>query len=91
MKEKEFENICRLEARRRGFVAVKVEKNGHTGIPDDLFLSPDGRYFFVEFKRPDGKGRFSPAQKRWQNRLEKRCFSVQNYEYFLVILEMFES
>jgi hypothetical protein len=45
------------------------------GWPDRLVLLPNGRWFFVELKRPVG-GKFEPLQERTHDKLRKRGFVV---------------
>ncbi|MCD7803102.1 MAG: hypothetical protein LUH09_09450, partial [Clostridiales bacterium] len=73
-KEKELEAACTRYAREQGWLSVKLENTGHTGIPDRLFLK-DGRAVFVEFKTP-GSGRLSLFQSHWLERLEKEQFTA---------------
>ena len=58
MKKSELilEQECCNIARKKGLVAVKLEKNKHKGIPDYMFIQEGGKCLFVEFKRPDGRG-----------------------------------
>lgn len=73
-KEKELENACTRYARELGYLSIKLENTGHTGIPDRLFLK-DGRAVFVEFKLP-GSGRLSIFQSHWLERLKREQFSA---------------
>ena len=50
-KEYELEVACRLLARESGWVMLKLEKNGHKGVPDDLLISPEGKCKLIEFKK----------------------------------------
>ena len=67
--ETELEKACCLIARQYGLAAVKIEKVGHVGIPDRLFVKQGGKTLFVEFKRPDGKGMATAEQLAWANYL----------------------
>jgi len=73
--EKELENACTRYAREKGYLAIKLENTGHTGIPDRLYLK-DGRAIFVEFKTP-GSGRLSLFQSHWLEKLQKEHFIAQ--------------
>ena len=59
--------------------AVRIKKDGgKKGWPDFQFLYPNKMHcgLLIEFKRPDGKGKVSPDQKRIMSSLEKvgyRC------------------
>ena len=82
-KEKELEAACTRYAREQGWLSIKLENTGHTGIPDRLYLK-DGRAVFVEFKIPRS-GRLSLFQSHWLERLEKEQFTagvVRNEEEF---------
>ena len=72
--EKELETACTRYAREKGYLSIKLENTGHTGIPDRLYLK-DGRAIFVEFKTPAG-GRLSLFQSHWLRRLEKEQFTA---------------
>ncbi|MCC8049125.1 MAG: hypothetical protein LIP10_00495 [Clostridiales bacterium] len=74
-KEKELETACTRYAREKGYISIKLENTGHTGIPDRLYLK-DGRAIFVEFKTP-GSGRLSVFQSHWLQRLEKEQFTAR--------------
>lgn len=68
-----------LEANLEKKVVEWVEENGglclklylanQRGFPDRLIVWPDGRVFFVELKKPGGKGVTSPQQMHWLRRL----------------------
>jgi len=73
--EKELETACTRYAREKGYLAIKLENTGHTGIPDRLYLK-DGRAIFVEFKIP-GSGRLSLFQSHWLEKLQKEHFIAQ--------------
>lgn len=73
--EKELEAECTRYARERGWLAVKLENTGHTGIPDRLYLK-GGQAVFVEFKTPGG-GRLSIFQSHWLERLEREQFTAR--------------
>lgn len=86
--ERDFEQRCRRAARLAGWIAFKVEKNGHKGIPDDLFMSSDGRRFvFVEFKK-DIKIKPRAEQKLWLDRFPETCFLVGDFDTFCKILDL---
>ena len=86
--EKELEAACTRYAREQGWLSIKLENTGHTGIPDRLFLK-DGRAVFVEFKTP-GSGRLSLFQSHWLKRLEREQFTavvIRNEEEFKEMLK----
>lgn len=61
MRESAVENKLRDAAKKRGGIALKFISPGLAGVPDRLIILPDGKYAFVEVKRPGGKTR--PIQK----------------------------
>lgn len=69
--EKDIEQTLIREAKKLGGLAIKV---GYDGLPDRLILLPQGRAFFVELKRADG--RTSKLQEVWIARLHKLGFRV---------------
>jgi len=73
--EKELETTCTRYARARGWLSIKLENTGHTGIPDRLFLK-NGKAIFVEFKTP-GSGRLSVFQSHWLERLNREQFTAR--------------
>jgi len=73
--EKELEAACTRYARERGWLSIKLENTGHTGIPDRLYLK-DGRAIFVEFKTP-GTGRLSLFQSHWLEKLREEHFTAR--------------
>lgn len=75
--ERELESKCRRYARAKGLIMCKLEKNGHKGIPDDIILTDDGRYWLVEFKN-GASGRLSDEQRVYERRLSS-CLSVIRY------------
>lgn len=84
--EYDFEKACRLMARQAGWVALKIEKNGHKGVPDDLFISPDGsRCLLVEFKKDD-KQQPRQEQRQWLSRFPALCHLIGNEDSFRQLL-----
>lgn len=79
--ELQFERECRAAARRAGWIACKLEKNGHKGIPDDLFISPDGRVFLIEFKK-SAKERPRREQVFWLEKYPSLCHLVGDKNTF---------
>lgn len=57
MRESAVENKLRDAAKKRGGIALKFTSPGLSGVPDRLIILPDGKYAFVEVKRPGGKTR----------------------------------
>lgn len=89
MKHEELtlEKECRNIARRAGWIACKLEKNGNKGIPDDLFISPNGRCVLIEFKK-DEHQRPRPEQKLWLERFPRLAHLIGSREQFLKALEI---
>lgn len=83
--EHELEERCVRYARQQGVLAVKLEKNAHTGIPDRLFIFQGGAVIFVEFKKGKG-GRVSRFQKQYLSFLYPRAYIIDNFDDFVVIL-----
>ena len=82
------QNCCNI-ARQKGLVAVKLEKNKHTGIPDYMFIQEGGKCLFVEFKRPDGGGVISEEQRFWAKFLGYSHKFIEDAEDFLRIIEWY--
>lgn len=62
MLEKDIESrVCKY-ARSKGMVAYKFNSAARAAVPDRLMMCPDGRMFFIEFKRSGQKP--TPAQQR---------------------------
>lgn len=62
-----------------GMIVIKMNITGNRGWPDRLFLPPQGRAFFIEFKREGEKPR--PLQEYRHEQLRKQgyqCFVVDN-------------
>ena len=75
--ERQLESKCRLYARAKGLIMCKLEKNGHKGIPDDIILTDEGRFWLVEFKN-GAVGQLSDEQRVYERRLSS-CLSVIRY------------
>jgi hypothetical protein len=74
MLEKNIEaKVCGY-ARERGLLAYKFTSPAHAAVPDRLFVLPNGRMFFCEFKRQGQKP--TPAQEREHHRLRQHKVSV---------------
>ena len=62
MLEKQIEaRVCEY-ARAKGMLAYKFTSPARAAVPDRLFIAPDGRMFFCEFKAEGKKP--TPAQER---------------------------
>lgn len=80
-----MERKCRQYARERGWVALKLEKNGHKGCPDDIFLHPDGRAILIEFKK-DTHQKPRPEQQVWLDKFPNNAFLVGDFDTFTQVL-----
>lgn len=61
-RERTIEAKCGRLAKARGCLFLKMDPRRHIGVVDRLVVLPNGRVWWVEFKRPGG-GRLSPAQE----------------------------
>lgn len=85
--ELELEKKCVHFARENGYVSMKIEKNGHKGIPDRLFIGKN-RIYFIEFKKSGG-GVVSKQQVFWNNLLKSNkieSYFCDNFDEFKAIL-----
>ncbi len=84
-----LEQECCNIARKKGLVAVKLEKNKHKGIPDYEFIQEGGKCLFVDFKRPDGRGVASGEQLFWAKFLGYSHRFIDNVEDFEWTIERY--
>lgn len=68
--EKQIETAVCEYARKKGCWVRKFSSPAHRGVPDRVFLTPHGRIFFIEFKRPGGK--LSKLQEREIREIKSR-------------------
>ena len=74
MLEKQIEaRVCEY-ARAKGMLAYKFTSPARAAVPDRLFIAPDGRMFFCEFKAEGKKP--TPAQEREHLRLREQKVTV---------------
>lgn len=74
MLEKQIEaRVCEY-ARAKGVLAYKFTSPARAAVPDRLFIAPDGRMFFCEFKAEGKKP--TPAQDREHLRLREQKVTV---------------
>lgn len=59
--EKDVEGPVKDYARSKKFYVRKFKSEQNRSVPDDIFATPKGVVFFVEFKRPGKKA--TPAQE----------------------------
>ena len=80
--ELKIERECRKIALRNRCILAKIENNGYSGIPDDLFISADGsKIFLIEFKKND-KQHLRQEQKIWFERFPHLCFRCNSIDDF---------
>ncbi len=65
--EKQIEaKVCDY-AKERGLLVYKFTSPARAAVPDRMFIRPDGKIFFIEFKREGMKP--TPAQEREHDRM----------------------
>ena len=74
MLEKQIEAAVCDYARAKGVLAYKFTSPARSAVPDRLFIAPDGRMWFCEFKR--GGQKPTPAQDREHTRLRQQQVNV---------------
>lgn len=74
MLEKQIEaKVCDY-AKSKGVLAYKFTSPARAAVPDRLFIAPDGRMWFCEFKREGAKP--TDAQEREHTRLRQQKVNV---------------
>ena len=74
MLEKQIEaKVCDY-AKSKGVLAYKFTSPARAAVPDRLFIAPDGRVWFCEFKRAGAKP--TAAQDREHTRLRQQNVNV---------------
>jgi hypothetical protein len=79
MLEKDIEAKVRAKAIAAGWLVYKFTSPSRRSVPDRLFIR-DGRYVFIEFKRPGGT--LTTGQTREIDRL--RCAGADVYVCYSV-------
>jgi len=74
MLEKQIESAVCDYAKSKGLLVYKFTSPNRMAVPDRLFICPDGRIFFCEFKREGQKP--TPAQDREHTRLRQHKVNV---------------
>lgn len=74
MLEKDIESKVCEYARSKGVLAYKFTSPARAAVPDRLFIAPDGRVWFCEFKR--GGQKPTPAQEREHDKLRTQKVNV---------------
>lgn len=74
MLEKQIESKVCEYAKTKNVLVYKFTSPARAAVPDRLFIAPDGRMWFCEFKREGQKP--TVAQEREHNRLRQNKVSV---------------
>lgn len=74
MLEKKIEEAVCQYARDKGLLVYKFTSPNRAAVPDRLFILPDGRVFFIEFKAT-GKTP-TPTQEREHSKLRGHGIAV---------------
>ena len=74
MLEKQIEEKVGTYAKEQGFLVYKFTSPQRAAVPDRLYITPQGKVFFVEFKREGMKP--TPAQQREHGRLREQGVMV---------------
>jgi hypothetical protein len=53
--ERHIEKAVKEAALKLGYITYKFTSASNRGVPDRLFINPNGYMFFIEFKTRDGK------------------------------------
>lgn len=64
------------QAKKHGLKYINLIVTGDDGNPDKIFLPHGGKCVFAEFKRPDGRGDLSDAQKEKIREYRKLGYDV---------------
>lgn len=67
MLEKEIEKRVKTYAESKGWLTRKWTSPGHSFVPDQIFIRPDGKVIFIEFKQLGKKP--TPGQLREHEKL----------------------
>ena len=88
MLEKQIEkNVCDY-ARSKGCLVYKFTSPQRAAVPDRLFITPEGRHFFIEFKRSGQNP--TPAQEREHERLRNHkalVHVIDNVFYGITVID----
>ena len=74
MLEKQIEDKVCDYAKHQGLLVYKFTSPARAAVPDRLFVLPNGRMFFCEFKREGQKP--TPAQYREHEKLRQQMVNV---------------
>jgi hypothetical protein len=77
--EKDIESKVCEYARAKGVLAYKFTSPARAAVPDRLFIAPDGRVWFCEFKRGGQKATFAQEREHTKLRAQKvNVFVIDN-------------
>ncbi len=91
MLAKYLERKIVFKAKKLGYLTYKFVSPSNRGVPDRIFISENGKLFFVEFKSK--KGKLSELQKLKISELRSRkqsVFVVNDEELAMEILEKYK-
>lgn len=74
MLESRVEEHLRKKVKANGGLCIKIAPIT-AGLPDRMVLFPDGRFYMVETKAPEG--RIRPVQKAWHEKARRLGFRVE--------------
>lgn len=74
MLERDIERRVKDYAELKGWLTRKWTSPGHSFVPDQIFISPDGKVIFVEFKQLGKKP--TAGQLREHQRLQQHKAAV---------------
>ena len=69
IRERDIETAVVMWAKANGILAVKLSSMSQRSLPDRMFLLPNGRTVFIEFKVPGNKPTL--PQRRMMERIEE--------------------
>ena len=81
MLEKDIESKVCEYAKQQGVLVYKFTSPARAAVPDRMFIRPDGKVWFCEFKREGQKP--TPSQEREHHRLRQHkvfVFVIDNVE-----------
>jgi Holliday junction resolvase len=81
MKEKQIESKIVKKAKELGFLTYKFSSPSNRGVPDRIFISPNGEVFFIEFK--SAKGKVTKLQ-------EKTIKDIEHYNVEVYVIDNVE-
>ena len=88
--ESDIEKKVSKYAREKGCYVRKFKSPGNRGVPDKLFLAPNGDVFFIEFKSPGKKP--TALQQREIDEIKKRrghAYCVDSRELGVLIVDRY--